>query len=91
MPKAVFSEPMKAGDSTLMMLLSLNLLLLVFFMLLNSMATYGAKHAEEVLATVREGYDVSGPGKIKNGASVPEVPQEAWRTMNVRFVLDEAD
>lgn len=81
MPKVMFSQPMKAGDSTLMMLLSMNLLLLVFFMLLNSMATYGAKHAQEVLAEVREGYDRQGK-KAEHGdaqAAVGEA-QLAWRS-----------
>lgn len=78
MPKASFAKPMSVGDSTLMMLLSLNLLLLVFFMLLNSMATYSDRHASEVLAKVREGYDLPGPA-MNAESNLPEVPTEAWR------------
>lgn len=76
----MFSKPMSAGDSTLMMLLSLNLLLLVFFMMLNSMATYGKKHAEEVLTSVREGYDLAGKAALRGSETVPEVPMAAWRS-----------
>ena len=78
MPKASFAKPMSVGDSTLMMLLSLNLLLLVFFVLLSSMATYSDRHASEVLARVREGYDTPGP-KQRDGVNVPEVPMAVWR------------
>lgn len=70
---------MSTGDSTLMMLLSLNLLLLVFFMLLNSMATYGKRHADEVLAEVRAGYNLPGQGNLRESQSVPEVAMAAWR------------
>lgn len=75
--KASYEKPMNSGDSTLMMLLSLNLLLLVFFMLLNSMATRGAKHAEDVLAEVREGYEQSRV--LAGQASQGETPLMAWR------------
>lgn len=71
---------MSTGDSTLMLLLALNLLLLVFFMMLNSMATYGAKHAEDVLAKVREGYSVIAPKDMAGTSDVPEVQMVAWRT-----------
>lgn len=50
----------EAADGSLMMLLAMNLLLLVFFMMLNATATYGNKHASEVLGAVREGYDKPG-------------------------------
>ena len=70
---------MSTGDSTLMMLLSLNLLLLVFFMMLNSMATYGKRHADEVMAQVRQGYNLPGKGAMRDSQAVPEVALEAWR------------
>ncbi len=62
-----------------MMLLSLNLLLLVFFMLLNGMATHGQRHASEVLAEVRRGYDLPAGGARRDRVDVPEVPLEVWR------------
>lgn len=74
--QANFSKPMSGADGTLMMLLCLNLLLLVFFMLLNSMATYGQRHADEVMAEVRRGYELPGKGGRED---VPEQPMEAWR------------
>lgn len=80
LPKAVFSKPMSTGDSTLMLLLSLNLLLLVFFVLLNSMATAGAKHVKETLAQVSQGAnhpasgESSGESLTVGGAASP-----AWR------------
>ena len=77
--QAVFSKPMGGADGTLMMLLSLNLLLLVFFMLLNSMATYGQRHADEILAEVRRGYSVPSGGAKAGNVDVPEVPMAAWR------------
>jgi hypothetical protein len=77
--KVHYSKPMSTGDSTLMMLLSLNLLLLVFFMMLNSMATYGAKHAEDVLAQVRAGYNVPSPHGKQGDGDVTEVPFASWR------------
>lgn len=71
---------MSTGDSTLMLLLSLNLLLLVFFMLLNSMATYGKRHADEVMKQVREGYNLPAQGAWRGGVlSAPEVPVTGWR------------
>lgn len=66
-----------AADGMLIMLLSLNLLLLVFFMMLNSMGTYGARHAEDVLAEVREGYNPKGP--LERGARSPVVAMAAWQ------------
>jgi hypothetical protein len=66
-----------AADGTLMMLLSMNLLLLVFFMMLNSMGTYGAKHAQDVLAQVREGYDLQGP--LGRNGRAPALPMAAWQ------------
>lgn len=77
--QAFFSKPMSGADGTLMMLLSLNLLLLVFFMLLNGMAAHGQRHASEVLAEVRRGYDLPAGGARQSRVDVPEVPLEVWR------------
>ncbi|RYG62159.1 MAG: hypothetical protein EON60_00795 [Alphaproteobacteria bacterium] len=77
--QAFFSKPMSGADGTLMMLLSLNLLLIVFFMLLNSMAAHGQRHASEVLAEVRRGYALPAGAARADQVDVPEVPLEVWR------------
>jgi|GEM_PF-7006066 len=64
-----------SGDRWLVQLLSMNLLMLTFFMMLNSMSTYGDQHAKDVLASVREGYDRKGSVA---GGHVPVVMRPNW-------------
>ncbi len=62
-----------------MMLLSLNLLLLVFFVLLNSMATKDTKHSDSVMAQVADGYGL--PSKMLKPHANPgeDLPAAGWR------------
>src|SRR4051812_13327894 len=67
------------GDRVLIMLLSLNFLLLAFFILMNSMATREQHHAQAVLAKMREGYDLKGPVGDGTG-SAPRVAMNPWQS-----------
>lgn len=67
----------RRGDSVLVLLLALNLLLVAFFMMLNSISTYGAQHANDVLAKVREGYDLQGP--LGKGGKAMSEPKANWQ------------
>lgn len=78
-PKARFSKPMSTGDSTLMMLLSLNLLLLVFFVLLNSMATKDKKHSDSVMAQLADGYGLPAAAPKAAAGDSQDVPLTGWR------------
>lgn len=62
----------------MLMLLSLNFLLLSFFILLNSLSTHEAAHAKNVLARVREGYNVQGPMDAQRGVA-PVVAITPWQ------------
>lgn len=66
------------GDRVLILLLSLNFVLLAFFILLNSMATYESRHGKAVLAKMREGYDIQGPIQ-GDGGRAPTVPMSMWQ------------
>lgn len=66
------------GDRVLILLLSLNFVLLAFFILLNSMATYESRHGKAVLAKMREGYDIQGPVQGDEGRA-PKVPMSTWQ------------
>lgn len=66
------------GDRVLILLLSLNFLLLAFFILLNSMATFESKHGKAVLAKLREGYDIQGPLEDGSGHA-PLAPMSNWQ------------
>lgn len=67
-----------SADGTLLLLLGLNLLLLAFFILLNSMATHGARHASDVMARVKEGYNVQG-SYTGGDADAPRQPLAYWK------------
>lgn len=67
----------RRGDNVLVMLLAVNLLLLAFFMMLNSISTYGAQHANDVLAQVKEGYDLKGP--LAKGGHAMSAPKANWQ------------
>lgn len=78
---ALVSRSLKAvsnGDSALIMWLSLNLILLVFFMLLNSMAQPGEPHPDAAMKTAN---DVMADTRTdtQEGQAVPMAPQAAWR------------
>ncbi len=78
---ALVSRSLKAvtnGDSALIMWLSLNLILLVFFMLLNSMAQPGEPHPQAEMISQR---DVKSDVRTEavQGQDVPTAPQTAWR------------
>ncbi|NBV54560.1 MAG: hypothetical protein EBR79_02475, partial [Proteobacteria bacterium] len=67
-----------SADGTLLMLLSLNFLLLAFFILLNGMATRDqAGRGKDMLAQVREGYDVAGP--FAEDGTLPRQPRQEWQ------------
>lgn len=67
------------ADGTLLMLLSLNFLLLAFFILMNSIATRESAHAKNVLARVREGYNIQGPLGDNAGGVAPVVAKAPWQ------------
>ncbi|MBI1308841.1 MAG: hypothetical protein GC129_03135 [Proteobacteria bacterium] len=67
------------GDGSPILMLSLNFLLLAFFILLNSLATRESEHARDVLAQVREGYDIKGPATDLQHATAPWVPKDRWQ------------
>lgn len=68
-----------AADGTSLLLLSLNFLLLAFFILMNSLATEESKHAKAILARVREGYDIAGPVTDPNQGMAPVVAKAPWQ------------
>jgi hypothetical protein len=78
---ALVSRSLKAvsnGDSALIMWLSLNLILLVFFMLLNSMAQPGEPHPQADMASNLEvKSDIRTEATV--GEAMPTAPQTAWR------------
>ncbi|TKW60691.1 MAG: hypothetical protein DI628_07275 [Blastochloris viridis] len=66
------------GDSALIMWLSLNLILLVFFMLLNSMAQPGKPHPDAELMASNEAMAETRT-EAPEGQAVPTAPHTAWR------------
>lgn len=74
--KLTVPPTLRKGDGVLLMLLAVNLLLVAFFMMLNSISTYGAQHASDVLAKVREGYDLQGP--LGEGKALT-APKAQWQ------------
>lgn len=70
---------MSTGDSTLMMLLSLNLLLLVFFVLLNSMATAGSRQAKQLMAQVESGSSIRTDEQTSGESLNPGSMFATWR------------
>lgn len=78
---ALVSRSLKAvsnGDSALIMWLSLNLILLVFFMLLNSMSQEGKPHPETAMMAPNE-IQTDIRTEAQDGQSAPTAPQAAWR------------
>ncbi len=78
---ALVSRSLKAvsnGDSALIMWLSLNLILLVFFMLLNSMAQPGEPQPQAEMASPN---DVNSDVRVDRveGQDVPTMPDLGWR------------
>lgn len=70
---------MNTGDSTMMMMLSLNLLILVFFMLLNSMATQNAKRNKENLTDVVQSASLPSNEDVISQSLTAGTPVPAWR------------
>lgn len=80
-------------DGLPLLLVAVNLLLLSFFVLLNALSSQPTskqeRHADEVLARVREGYDSKAP-RPQQGGALPELPRTAWAealTRNVQGVM----
>lgn len=68
----------ESGNQSLMMLLSLNLLVLVFFLLLNSMATLHEDRPHREMAKPQEGVPLNTPVNAE-GDRVPLAPLAAWQ------------
>ncbi len=70
------------ADGLPMLLVAVNLLLLSFFVLLNAMSAQPTskeeKHADDVLARVREGYDQQAPKHTNQGNALPQAPVTSW-------------
>ena len=78
MPKNPIGGAVPNGDFALLMMLSLNLLVLVFFMLLNSMAVPGAPNPDSAIDKAREVRAEATTGAVE-GLDVPTAPLAAWR------------
>ena len=78
MPKNPIGGAVPNGDFALLMMLSLNLLVLVFFMLLNSMAVPGAPNPDSAIDKAREVQAEATTGAVE-GLDVPTAPLAAWR------------
>lgn len=73
------------GDRVLILLLSLNFVLLAFFILMNGMATSENHHATAVLAKMREGYDIQGP-QLGSTGTAPKVAMSNWQQVTARKI-----
>lgn len=78
MPRNPTGGAVPNGDFALLMMLSLNLLVLVFFMLLNSMAIPGNPHPDSVLDVARD-VRADATTSMVEGLDVPTAPLAAWR------------
>lgn len=63
--------------SAMFLMVSVNILLLSFFVVLMAITVPGKKHAENVLRDVREGYAFKSPESNSNGMA-PRVPAGHW-------------